>query len=72
MQELAAQHFSRLQILKLNGDPKKSFGKWMEEKKNSILVSGAFGRSVLSQSFRKSFVADIIKEHQLPVFVAHK
>ena len=72
MQELAAQHFSRLQILKLNGDPKKSFGKWMEGKKNSILVSGAFGRSVLSQTFRKSFVADIIKEHQLPVFVAHK
>ena len=72
MYELAAQHFSNLQILKLDGDPRKSFNKWISQKKNSILVSGAFGRSVFSQTFRKSFVSDIVKEHQLPVFVAHK
>ena len=72
MYELASQHFSNLQILKLDGDPKRSFNKWMSDKKNSILVSGAFGRSSLSQTFRKSFVSDIVKEHQLPVFVAHK
>jgi nucleotide-binding universal stress UspA family protein len=72
MYELASQHFSNLQILKLDGDPKKSFNKWILEKKNSILVSGAFGRSTLSQTFRKSFVSEIVKEHQLPVFIAHK
>jgi nucleotide-binding universal stress UspA family protein len=72
MYELAAQHFSNLQILKLDIDPKRSFKKWLEEKNNSILVSGAFGRSALSQVFRKSFVADVVKEHQLPVFIAHK
>jgi hypothetical protein len=72
MFELATQHFSNLQILKLDGDPKKAFNKWISEKKNSILVSGAFGRSTLSETFRKSFVSDVVKEHQLPVFVAHK
>jgi hypothetical protein len=72
MFELAAQHFSNLQILKLDIDPKKYFKKWIAEKKNSILISGAFGRSPISQTFRKSFVADIVKEHQLPVFIAHK
>lgn len=72
MQELASQHFSNLKILKLDIDPKRYFRTWMSEQKNSILVSGAFGRSMISQAFRKSFVADIIKEHQLPVFVAHK
>lgn len=72
MYELSTQHFSNLQILKLDGDPKKYFRKWIAEKKNSILISGAFGRSVFSQTIRKSFVADIVKEHQLPVFIAHK
>lgn len=72
MYELAAQHFSNLRILKLDGDPRKYFKKWIGEQKNSILISGAFGRSLLSQTFRRSFVADIVKEHQLPVFVTHK
>jgi len=72
MYELATQHFSNLQILKLDGDPRKHFKNWIAEKKNSILISGAFGRSALSQTFRKSFVLDIVKEHQLPVFIAHK
>jgi nucleotide-binding universal stress UspA family protein len=72
MFELATQHFRNLQILKLDGDPKKAFNNWISEKKNSILVSGAFGRSALSQTFRKSFVSDIVKENELPVFVAHK
>lgn len=72
MRELAAQHFSDLQILKLEIDPKKYFGRWVAEKRNSILISGGFGRSVLSELFRKNFVADIIKEHQMPVFIAHK
>lgn len=72
IQELAEAHFSSLQILRLETDPKKGFKNWIAEKKNSILISGAFGRSTFSQTFKKSFVADIVKEHQLPVFVAHK
>ena len=72
MYELATQHFSNLQILKLEGDPKRDFKKWLGEKRNSILISGSFGRSPLSQTFRKSFETDIVKEHQLPVFIAHK
>ena len=72
IQELAEQHFSNLQIIRLEGDPKRGFKNWIADKKNSILISGAFGRSTFSQTFKKSFVADIVKEHQLPVFVAHK
>jgi hypothetical protein len=72
MYELASQHFSNLHILKLNGDPKRSFRNWISEQNNALLISGAFSRSPLSQLFRKSFVSDIIKEHRLPVFVAHK
>ena len=72
MEELAQQHFPDLRIVKLDGDPKKHFKKWIAEKENTMLISGAFGRSPLLQTFRKSFVEDIVKEHQLPVFIAHK
>jgi nucleotide-binding universal stress UspA family protein len=70
--ELASQHFPKLKIMKLGGDPKRSFSNWIGEQQDALLISGAFGRSPLSQLFRKSFVSDIVKEHRLPVFIAHR
>ena len=70
--ELATQHFSDLTFYKLELKSKNYFSSWMMGRKSSILVSGAFSRSALSQIFKKSFVADIIKDHQVPVFIAHK
>lgn len=70
--ELVTQHFTDLNMYKLEVDPKKHFATWIADRKDSILVSGAFSRSVLSQAFKKSFVANIIKEHRLPVFIAHR
>ena len=72
IQELARQHFFKISLLKLDFDPKKHFGKWINENSNAILVSGSFGRSMFSEMFRKSFVSDVIAEHKLPVFIAHK
>ena len=72
IEELTKQHFSDVSILKLEFDPKKHFGKWINENSNAILVSGSFGRSMFSEMFRKSFVSDVIAEHRLPVFIAHK
>ena len=72
IEELAALHFPRLSLLKLEADPKRQFGPWLEDKKASIVVCGAFGRSSFSQLFHKSFIADVIRSHRLPVFVAHK
>ena len=70
--ELATQHFPDLTFYKLDLDPKRYFAAWIAEQKSTLLVSGSFGRSNFSQAFRESFVADIIREHQVPVFVAHK
>lgn len=72
IEELAARHFPNLTFLKLDANPKKYFASWIREKKSAILVSGAFGRSSLSQLFKKSFVSDVISDHQLPVFIAHR
>lgn len=70
--ELVSQHFPDLSFYKLNGNPRKYFRSWIGEQQEAILVSGSFGRSTISQAFRKSFVADIISDHKVPVFIAHK
>lgn len=72
IEELAARHFPDLTIMKLELDPKKYFATWISEKKNSILVSGSFGRPLLSVAFKKSFISQVIKEHKLPVFITHR
>jgi nucleotide-binding universal stress UspA family protein len=72
LEELATRHFSDLTLFKLEVDPKKHFGIWIADKKSSMLVCGAYGRSGVSQLFHKSFVKNIIAVHRLPVFIAHK
>lgn len=72
IEELAARHFSDLVLCKVQADPNKYFSEWMHEKNNSILITGAYGRSDFSRWFKKSFITEIIKEHQLPLFIAHR
>jgi hypothetical protein len=72
IEELAARHFPDLTIMKLHLDPKKFFADWIRNKVSAILVSGAFGRSSFSRLIKKSFVREVIREHKLPIFVAHK
>jgi nucleotide-binding universal stress UspA family protein len=72
IEELAARHFPNLALSKLSMNPKKFFRTWAIEKQGSILISGAFSRSVFSQIFKKSFVTDVIRDHKLPVFIAHR
>ncbi|HEX6179632.1 MAG TPA: hypothetical protein VFZ47_00225, partial [Chitinophagaceae bacterium] len=71
IEELVSRHFPNMNILSLQIDAKRYFSTWMMEQKNAILVSGAFGRSSISQLFKKSFVSDVIRDHMLPVFLSH-
>lgn len=72
IEELAARHFSDLTLMKLDMPPEKYFGTWMENRKGAMLVSGAFGRSAVAQLIKKSFITEVIANHHLPVFIAHK
>lgn len=69
--ELANAHFTSFTEMRLTVDERKYFATWISEQPESILVSGAFGKSNFVQLFRRSFVAEILKEHMLPVFIAH-
>lgn len=72
IEELVKQHFMDVTLLKLDMDPHKDFSKWINNHTNAILVSGSYGRSTISQLFKKSFVDNIITTQKLPVFIAHK
>ena len=72
IEELAARHFPDLTVTKLDIKPEKYFSAWLAEKKSAILISGSFGRSLFSRVFKKSFISGVIKDHKLPVFIAHR
>lgn len=72
IEELVARHFRNLTLTKLDVNPTKFFSGWVSEKKSCLLVSGSYGRSGLSQLFKKSFVKEVIAAHKVPVFIAHK
>jgi hypothetical protein len=70
--ELTTQHYKDLTFYRLEVSSKKYFSKWINERKGPVLISGAFSRSIFSQLFKKSFVTEIIREHTIPVFIAHR
>ncbi len=72
IEELLNRHFSDLRIIRLEMEPQKYFNSWLEENGNAILVSGAYGRSGLSEMIKKSFITDVIHDHKLPVFITHR
>lgn len=72
IKELVDRHFNRPEFVNLQFDVRKYFNSWIEEKSGAILVSGSFGRSYFSQLLKKSFVHEVIGDHKLPVFIAHK
>lgn len=71
VEELAARHFPDLTITKLDFSAKKYFNTWMGDKKNTLLISGSFGKSGIKSLFHKSFITETIKEHKTPIFIAH-
>lgn len=71
IKEYAAHHFNKLGYYKLTAAPQKYFTTWLEDKGPSLLVSGSFGRSAFSELFHKNFLRNVIKEHNIPVFIAH-
>jgi hypothetical protein len=64
--------FDCMSFSKLHFKANDSFATWISEKKNALLVSGSFSRAPLSYIGRRSFAGDVIHDHQLLVFIAHR
>lgn len=69
--ELASRHYPDLSFQTFDIQAKE-FATWVSEKKDTMLITGAFGRGELPSLFRKSFATQIIQEHRIPLFIAHR
>jgi hypothetical protein len=72
LQQFTRLKFDCMSFSKLRFNAAEYFSTWISEKKNVLLISGSFGRSALSYIRKRSFVEEIIHNHQLPVFIAHR
>jgi hypothetical protein len=72
LQQFTRLKFECMSFSKLQFNAAEYFATWISEKKNVLLVSGSFGRSPLSYIGKQSFAEDIIHDHRLPIFIAHR
>lgn len=72
IEELCIKHFKKFTIFKNKNEPENYFNTSILNHRNPILISGAYSRGALGSLFHKSFISELIKEHHIPVFIAHK
>ncbi|RYY99957.1 MAG: hypothetical protein EOO11_03190 [Chitinophagaceae bacterium] len=72
VEELVAQHYRCNTLRKIGIGTRRLFEDWVGGFRDAVLVTGSFGRNALSELFHESASADVIRAHQLPVFIAHR
>lgn len=70
--ELARVHYQNFSFLQLQEGEDGEFREWLELQNTPLLIAGAFSRSFLSELIKKSFVDGIIRDHKVPLFIAHR
>ena len=63
--------FNSMNFSKLHFKAAEYFATWISEKQHVLLVTGSFGRSPFSYVTHRSFAEDLIRDHRLPIFIAH-
>lgn len=72
IEELALRHYPNLIIETMPAKQGAHLQEWMDAHGNPLVVTGSFGRSGISQLFRKSFLTELIQQHRTALFIAHK
>ena len=71
MKEWLKAHYRDVEFVILKGDATDEMFGYLIEKKNAIVVMGAYGRSLLSRFFHPSHARLVVKTVNLPVFITH-
>lgn len=69
--DLLKMHYSGVGFHILEGKPDEELFKYLLERKNSLVVMGAFGRTMLSNLLKHSTAELIMKVVNLPIFITH-
>jgi nucleotide-binding universal stress UspA family protein len=56
----------------LKGDPSDELFGYLLERKNAIVVLGAYGRGILSRFLKPSHASLLLRTINLPIFIAHR
>jgi hypothetical protein len=64
-------HFSSMGFNKLHFNASHYFAAWIEEKPSAMLITGSFGRSSFSYAAKTSFIKEVLRDHSMPIFIAH-
>ena len=71
MKEWLQQHFANTELKVLTGDATDQLFGYLIDKKDAMVVIGAYGRSMLSRFFKPSHAHLIVKTVNLPIFITH-
>ncbi|TCJ19089.1 universal stress protein [Flaviaesturariibacter flavus] len=69
--ELVGAHYKKAEFRALSRTDGPDFKAWVEGHRDALLVAGAFSRGWISELFHGSFCADLVRQHRIPIFIAH-
>ena len=72
MKEWLSAHYLEVDFVLLKGDPSDELFGYLLERKNAIVVLGAYGRGILSRFLKPSHASLLLRTINLPIFIAHR
>ena len=72
MKEWLSAHYLEVDFVLLKGDPSDELLGYLLERKNAIVVLGAYGRGILSRFLKPSHASLLLRTINLPIFIAHR
>ena len=72
MKEWLSAHYESVDFVLLKGDASDELFGYLLERKNAIVVLGAYGRGILSRFLKPSHASLLMRTINLPIFIAHR
>lgn len=72
MKEWLLAHYEEVEFVVLKGDASDELFGYLLERKNAIVVLGAYGRGILSRFLKPSHASLLLRTINLPIFIAHR
>jgi nucleotide-binding universal stress UspA family protein len=72
MKEWLSAHYEEVEFVVLKGDASDELFGYLLERKNAIVVLGAYGRGILSRFLKPSHASLLLRTINLPIFIAHR
>ena len=72
MKEWLSAHYEEVEFVMLKGDASDELFGYLLDRKDAIVVMGAYGRGILSRFLKPSHASLLLRTINLPIFIAHR